>query len=492
MSVSIEDLPRERACRNRISAWRTVPVVLSSALLVSGCVTFSPDGGMLEVAELAGSEMRKDIVALKTPQDAERARGRVIELLKRALSADAAVQVALLNNRDLQAAYNELGLAEAAMVQASLPPNPTLSIERLSGPLEIELERRIVANILALATLPARAEIARTRFRQAQLRAAEETLRIGAEARRNYYRAVASRQTVRFLTDAKSAAETAANLSRRLGESGAMNKVDQAREQAFYADVVTQLAMARQKATSDRERLVRLLGLWGKDLHLHLPGSLPSLPGRARALAAVEVEAVRRRVDLQTARLEVEALAKTYGLTDATRFINLLEVAGISKTVKEKATGERVRDRGFELEFQIPIFDFGEVRVRQAEETYMQAVNRLIQKAVNVRSEARDAYHSYRSRHDIARHFRNEVLPLRKIISDEMLLRYNAMQIDVFVLLADARQRIAAHTAAIDAQREFWLATVDLGVAVVGGGVSGGNAEGAQMAAAAPEGSGGH
>ena len=132
------------------------------------------------------------------------------------------------------------------------------------------------------------------------------------------------------------------------------------------------------------------------------------------------------------------------------------------------------RERGFELEFQIPIFDFGEVRVRQAEQSYMQAVNRLTEKAVNVRSEARDAYRSYRSTYDIAAHYRREVLPLRQIISDEMLLRYNAMQIDVFALLIEARQRLNASIAAIEAQREFWLASVDLTTAVTGGGVAGG------------------
>ena len=145
---------------------------------------------------------------------------------------------------------------------------------------------------------------------------------------------------------------------------------------------------------------------------------------------------------------------------------------GISRTQRE-ADGARGSGGGVEVEFQVPIFDFGEVRVRQAEETYLQAVNRLLERAVNVRSEARDAYRTYRSTYDIARHYRNEVLPLRKIISDEMILRYGAMQIDVFALLAEARQRINASVAAIEAQREFWLASTDLGVAVVGGGMSG-------------------
>src|SRR5262249_18159984 len=412
-----------------------------------------------------------DVVAMRTPEEAQAARARVAALLRRPLTADAAVQVALLNNRGLQAAYNELGLAEAAMVQASLPPNPTFSLSRVSTPIEVEIERTIVANILALATWPARADIAADRFWQAQLRAAEETLRVAAETRRAYYRAVAARELGGLLEQAKSAAETASELGRRLGETGAMNKLDQAREQVFYAEVTAQLATARQRAASDRERLTRMMGLWGGDLDFKLPDSLPS-PPRPKTLPAIETEAVRRRIDLQVARIELNALAKSYGLTDATRFINLLEVAGVSKTQRE-ADGARGSGGGVEVEFQVPIFDFGEVRVRQAEQTYMQAANRLIDKAVKVRSEARDAYRTYRSTHDIARHYQNEVVPLRKIISDETTLRYGAMQIDVFALLAEARQRINSSVAAIEARREFWLANTDLSVAMVGGGISG-------------------
>jgi outer membrane protein TolC len=359
------------------------------------------------------------------------------------------------------------------MVRESLPPNPTFSIERLSGPHEIEIEKRIIGNILALATLPARASIAADRFRQAQLRAAEETLRVAAETRRAYYRAVAARQLVGFLDRARSAAEVASQLAKRLGETGAINKLDQAREHVFYAEITGQLAIARQRVASDRERLVRLMGLWGNDLDFRLPATLPALPRRPQVLPAVETEAVGRRIDLQVARIELDALAKSYGLSAATRFINLLELSGVSKTVKDKETGARTRERGFELEFQIPLFDFGEVRVRQAEHTYMQAVNRLLERAVNVRSEARDAYRTYRSSYDIATHYRREVLPLREIISEEMLLRYNAMQIDVFALLVEARQRINANVTALETQRDFWLATVDLGVAIVGGGVAG-------------------
>jgi len=440
---------------------------LAAALLLSACAGFLPDGGLAGVDAITAPALGHSAVTLRTPDDAAQARARVNALLRQPLSADRAVQVALVNNRDLQAAYNALGLSEAALVQARLPPNPTFSVERIAGGGVMEIESRIVANLLALATLPVRAEIAADRFRQAQLQAAGETLRIAAEARRAFHRAVAARALVTFLTQALKTGEAAAQLGKRLGETGAIGKLDQARSQLLHAELAGQLATARLRAASERERFVRALGLWGDDLDFSLPAQLPPLPARVRSLAGVEVEAVRRRVDLQLARIEVDLLAKSHGLAGATRFLNLLEVSGVAKNTREN--GETTRERGFEVEFQVPLFDFGDVKVRQAEQAYLQAVNRLVAKAVTVRSQAREAYQGYRAAYDIARHYRREVLPLRKIIADETLLRYNAMQIDVFVLLGETRQRIASTTAAIEAEREFWLAETNLGAALLGG-----------------------
>jgi outer membrane protein TolC len=476
----------------KLAGAQKLAATLVVAAALAGCASYSPDGGMVVVADTVAVELGHDVAALRTPDAVEAARARVAGLLARRLAAGDAVQIALLNNRGLQAAYNELGLAEVAMVTASLPPNPGFSVERISGAAEIEIEKRIIANVLSLATLPVRAEIAGDRFRQAQLRAAEETLRIAAETRRAYYRVLALRETEALLSRARTAAETATRLAARLGESGAINKLDQAREQVFYAEITAELARARQAATSERERLTRLLGLWGKDIDFKLPLALPVLPRRPDAMPQAEREAVARRIDLRIARIEVDALARTHGLTEATRFVNLLEASGVGKTTKERETGERLRDRGFEVEFQIPVFDLGEGRARQASESYLQAVNRLTEKAINVRSQARDAYRAYRSAYDIAAHYQREVLPLRKLISDEMLLRYNAMQIDVFALLADARGRIAANTAAIEARRDFWLANVNLAVTIVGGGAVA-DGEASTAAATMPAGeTGGH
>ncbi len=437
-------------------------------MLLAGCASFSSDAGMEVVGKVTAAALTNDLQKIDTDGKAAAALGQVRRLLASPLSVDAAVTIALINNKGLQAAYNELGIADTIRVQSSLPPNPAFSISRISTPVELDIERKIVADVLALATLPARAEIAADRFRQAQLDAADETLRVGLDTRRNYYRAVASRQVLAFLGQASSAAETSAKLATELGKTGAMNKLDQAREQSFYLELSAQLATADQQAASDREALVRSLGLWGRDLGFTLPKTLPALPKRPKNLPAIEVEAVRRRVDLQIARIEVDALAKSYGLTSATRFINLLDVAGISRTQRE-AGGIRGSGGGVEIDFQVPLFDFGEVQLRQAGEAYMRAVNRLTEKAVNVRSQARDAYRTYRSRYDIAMHYRDRILPLREVITNETMLRYGAMQIDVFSLLTEARQRIAVNVAAIEAQRDFWLASANLDAAVVGG-----------------------
>jgi outer membrane protein TolC len=440
----------------------------AQAVALSGCAWFAPDGGMGVVQDVAGSALGKDVVAVRSPEEAEIAHDAVAHLLRRPLTASAAVEIALLNNRELQAAYNELGISEAALVKATLPPSPTFALSDIAGGGAFEFERQAVVSILALATLPARADIAGERFHQAQLKAAFATLRLAVQTRRAYYRAVAARALARFLEEATASAESAAQLSRRLGESGGASKLDQARDLAFYADLTAEMAGARQRAEAAREEFVRRLGVWGGDLNFRLPNALPPLPRRPHALANVEADAVGRRVDLQMARIEVDVLAKSYGLTDATRFINLLDAGPDAKTAREPG-GPRFTEYGARVELQVPLFDFGEVRLREAEATYMRAVNRLVARAVDVRSQAREAYQAYRAAYDIAQHYRRDVLPLRKIISDEMLLRYNAMQVDVFSLLAEARQRIASNTAAIAAERDFWLASADLGAAIDGG-----------------------
>lgn len=442
---------------------RTLAAALS-LLLLGGCATLSEDGGFGAVQTAATERgLKQDAKWLRTEQDADNARAAVKKLLAAPLSADAAVQIALLNNRGLQATYSELGIAEADLVQAGRLRNPGFSFARLRRADEVEIERTFLFDILGLITMPIRTELEKQRFALAKGRIAMETLQVAADTRRAYFSALAAHESVKYMEQVKAAAEAGAELARRMAAAGNFSKLDQAREQVFYAEATAQLARMRQMATAERERLTRLMGLWGEDIRFSLPERLPDLPATVRNIADLEATAVRQRLDVQGAMQEAQNVAATLGLTRATGFISVLEVG----YMRNSESGQP-RQTGYEIELRLPIFDWGGARVARAEHIYMQAVNRAADTAVKARSEVREAYAAYRTAHDLARHYRDEIVPLRKRISEENLLRYNGMLIGVFELLADARQQIASVNAYIEALRDYWLAESTLDLALTG------------------------
>jgi outer membrane protein TolC len=448
------------------------------------------------VARRVNQDLLTETLKVTSAAQGTYVRDRVNTLLAKPLSADTAVQIALLNNRGLQAEYNALGISEAAYVEASLPPNPTVTFERIAAGGDLEIERRLIANILSLLTLPSRSRIAQLEFEAARYRAIEATFRLAAGTRKSFYRAVASRQSTSFLEQARSSADIAATLSRRLGETGAASKLDQARASSFYAEISGQLAQARLNAGVERETLTKRMGLWGTQIDYKLPSQLPNVPAKLRRSEDIEAEAIRRRVDLIAARLELDALARQYGLTNATRFVSALELAGIANYERKIEEGEKERSypKGFELELEIPIFDFGGVSVRRAQETYMQAVNRLAEKAINARSDVRASYVQYRGKQDIYRLYQNKILPLQKIISEQAQLQYNGMLIDVFDLLTTTRETVTSNIEAISANRDFLIASVDFQTSIIGGGeeIGGGEGDGPGEATTAQAEGGGH
>ncbi|MDI1285240.1 MAG: TolC family protein, partial [Reyranella sp.] len=293
-----------------MSALSKVAIAAVLSLLAAGCAKFSADGGMAPVTDGVRREIGKDAVKLSSAEDTRRARERVQALLAEPLSEGTAVQITLLNNRGLQAAYNDLGISEAEYVQASLPPNPALVLTQTFGTGSFAgFGLQLVGNLLAFATLPRKTEIARREFEEARYRAVATTLSLSVEARRTYVRAVAAQQKLALLEQSRQTADASARLMKQLGETGAANKLDQGRVSVFYAELSAQVAQARLKAQGEREALTRMLGLWGADLDYKLPARLPTLVATPDTLADVEVEAMRRRVDLIILRYEIVTLA---------------------------------------------------------------------------------------------------------------------------------------------------------------------------------------
>jgi outer membrane protein TolC len=432
-------------------------------LALGGCASFSEDGRFSPVEQAVKERTGAQTKWARTQVEADTVHARVKELLAKPLGPTEAVQIALLNNPGLQASYAEVGVAEADLVQASRWRGPRFALARLKRGDEVEVERGVFFDVLGLLTIPLSTRASETHLAASQKRAAGEALRIALETRKAWFHAVAAQESAKYMEQVKDSAETSAELARRMAEVGNFPRLTHAREQAFYADATAQLARARHGATAARERLARLMGLWGDELAFELPERLPDLPPSVREGEDLEAQAIAQRLDVQSAKGDADALARSLGLTKVTRFISLLEVGVLSNS----ETG-RPRQRGWELEVEIPIFDFGSTRVARAEMLYLQAVNRTLESAVQARAEVREAYSAYRTSFDLARHYRDEIVPLRKRISEEVLLRYNGMLMSVFELLADSREQVGAVNGYIESLRDFWLAESDLQMALTG------------------------
>ena len=433
-------------------------------LLLAGCASFSTDGGFGKVADLTRERTGQATTWQRTSREADSAQARVAELLKQPLSADIAVELALLNNRGLQAHFFELGIAESDLVQAGRLANPSFAFSRVAGGGDTEIDRSIVFSVLSLFTMPAAKRVEQGRFEQAQYQAASEAVSLAGETRRAFFAAVAAQDLVRYGEQVQVAADASGELARRMLQAGNFNKLAQMRQQAFQADATAQLARARHQATAERERLVRLLGLSGEQLGFKLPERLPDLPTELATIQNAEQTAMDKRLDVQVAKRSAEATAHALGLTRATRFVNVLNAGYVNKS----QTGE-ARQNGYEVELELPLFDFGSARSARAEASYLQSVARTAEVAVNARSEVREAYSAYRTAYEVARHYRDEIVPLKKRISDENLLAYNGMLLGVFDLLADSRDQVTSVTGYVEALRDYWVAESRLQTALTGG-----------------------
>ncbi|MDH5539742.1 MAG: TolC family protein, partial [Rhizobacter sp.] len=432
---------------------RTAAITLL-ALLLGGCATFSDDGGFGPVELAARQQLGKDLQWSRDDSDDDRIEQRVAELLAAPLTADTAVQIALLNNRGLQAAFQELGIAEAELVQASRLPNPGFHLGRMKRGDEREIERTLSFDLGHLIAMPLMRQLESRRFAAVQRSVSMQMLSLAADTRKAFYTAVAAEQSVRYMREVKASADAGAELARRMAQAGNWNKLRQAREHAFFADAALNLARAQQAQVGSRERLTRLMALWGSQTGFTLPERLPDLPEQPGERPDIEQAAMAQRLDVQGAKLQMEATASNLGLTRATRFVSVLEFGAMRNSSNEAPV-----QTGYEIGFEIPLFDWSGARVAKAEAIYRQAAQRAAQVAIDARSEVREAYLGYRSAYDVARHYRDDIVPTARRISDENLLRYNGMLIGVFELLADARAQIASVNAAIEAQRDFWLAS---------------------------------
>ena len=466
--------------------------LLALVAAMAGCAALSPDGNAADIAQLTqgktgGVDISSSVALSKDPQARLAA---VSGLLQSPITAEAAVRIALLNNPGLEASMATLGISDADRVQAGRLPNPHFSIGRFVEGDVREIERILRFDVIGLLTLPWKVKWQGQQHELAKLQAAQEVVKLATTTRKAWIAAVAAQQTALYMRDVKEAAEAGGELARRMASVGNWSKYQQAREQVFLADATAQLARAEQANFSQREKLIRLMGLWGEQTSFTLAERLPDLPKAVTEMADVEARAMRERLDVRSAMAESGYVADQMGFKQVTGYLDGMTLEVTRSTIFDNASGTREARNGLAMELPLPIFDWGGARNARAQATYMQSAARVRDMAVKARSEAREAYHGYRTAYDLARHYRDEIVPLRKFINNELVLRYNGMLASVWEVLADTRMQVMSINSAIEAQRDFWLAEADLQTVLTGtspGGLSGMRANSGAMGGMAGE-----
>ena len=436
--------------------------------VLTGCASVSLDQNITRVNDEAGNFTGGQLALARTKDERDQRAQVAQNLLTQPLGQKEAVQLALVNSPSLQAMLAQGWADSAGAAQVGRIANPVFSFERMTAGPELELARALSFGLLDLLTLPSRYGVANRLIERSQLRLTSDVVDQVTQVRQAWVRAVVAQQSLNYAKQVYASAEAGAELAKRMQAVGNFNRITRAREQAFYADAATRLSTAQHQVISSREELVRLLGLdEGQAQALKLPERLPDLPKQPLDPQQVGSQATRARLDIRLAQATLGAAAQAQGLSMVSSFTDI-ELTGRRNTTFDNAEDTRSTARGWEIAVRLPIFDWGGMQRSAMNARTLAAANQLEATVRSAGSNLRESYSAYRTAYDVARHYRDEVVPLRKVISEENQLRYNGMLISTFELLADARDQVGAVAAAMDAQQQFWLADAALQASVIG------------------------
>ena len=322
--------------------------------------------------------------------------------------------------------------------------------------------------MLDVLTLPQRYGISKKQLEQAQTKLTADVIDEITRVRQAWVRAVFAQQSLIYAKQVNEVAKISAELARRMQSVGNFTKIQRARQQAFYADAATQLAIAEHAVTATKESLVRSLGLNIEQVQsLKLPDRLPTLPKSPLSPVEVSKSVSTNRIDIKLAQVALEVALKKQGLNNITSFTDI-ELGLRNKNVYDNDVGSNTPGRGYEVSIKLPVFDWGDMQRDAMSAQTLAAINRLESAYRITESNLRESYSAYRTNYDIAKHYRQEVVPLRKVISEENVLRYNGMMIGVFELLADAKDMVNSVMMSINADQQFWLADAALQATLLG------------------------
>ena len=424
--------------------------------VVTGCAQVPKEAGFGDVQALIHQRADYRLHWNQGSAEDEQVARAINDLLDQELSVDGAVQIALLNNQHLQAVYEDLGVTQAEVVEAGLLENPVFFGQTRfpdKSPSIVNLEFEISQNFLSILMLPARKKLAAMQFEEVKLRVADEVLKLAAEVRAAYYRAVSASQVEQMRQQIAEAAAASYELARRMHRAGNISDLRLAGEQGHYEQARMDAVQSSTRVVEAREQLIRLMGLWGAQTKLKLAHQLPEVPDQEISLEYLESLAIKNRLDLASARQEIEVLAQALGITLDWRWFGRAEV-GVS--TERDTDGQWVT--GPSLTFELPIFNQRQADVAKLEARLRQGQKRLAARAVNIRSEVRALRERLIMHRRMAGHYKTVVLPLQERIVELTLQEYNYMLTGVFELLMARQNEFDNYQKYIETVRDYWVA----------------------------------
>jgi len=448
----------EREIQKRLWA-----VALAFSSIAPGCATIEPKLGFTDVQSAVAERIDHEVQWDQGTVQDSHVRESVTRLFGEELSLDASLQVALLNNPTLQATYEDLGVAQADLVQAGLLRNPVFSgFARFprGSPSQTNVEFDVAQEFVSLLFLPARKRVASVNFEARKQRVIDAVLDLAARVKAAYYGLQASQSVADIVRDVAEVAATSAELATKMREAGNLGALEVAREQALAAELGLEVERSRSEVDSAREVLTRLMGLTGDEPPWSVSRRLPEIPPADPTLGDLERAAVTRP-DIAAERLEADALRQALGLARLTRWFPFVEL-GIDN--ERETDGQWVH--GPNVALQLPLFDRGEVGVARAESELRRSEKRLVALGVSARSEIREARSRMAWSRQLTETAGGTLIPLRRQILSHAFERYNYMFVGAADLLAAKRDELEAQRTYVRSLRDYWLARADLERAV--------------------------
>ena len=431
-----------------------------AAIGTSACASVNPRPAFEEVRKTVDDRTHARAEWARTEDEAAPLEQAVAERLAVPLTVEAAVEVALLNNPSLQATFEEVGISQADLAQAARIANPEISgFVRFPGEGSGQnTELSLMQDVFDIFVQPIRKGVAAAQLEQSKLRVAHEVLALAADVKEAYYTLQARQQLVTRLGLVRELSRTAADFARAQHEAGTINELELESRTVIDRESRVDVARAQADVRADRERLDRLLGLWGPRTAWTLAGDLPAIPADEIPLDGLERYAVAQRQDLQAARWGVDLVGRALALRRKTRFFPVGLRMGVN--TEKEATGARVT--GPELALQLPIFDTGKASIARLEAEHRRAQRQLEALAVDARSQVREERDRMLAARDLALFYERELLPQRARILDLTLRQYNAMFKGAYDLLLAKQAEVASERGRLDAWRDYWIARTRL------------------------------